>query len=278
MVSDLDYRRIQIQHFLLVGIYLSLAILSATLPLSERFQTKQPVHFESPKWIDCVNFCHESTSHLNSMDLKSMRQFCADINLKNINFFIEVKYMIFDFRCFFFTIFLWTAFMKLFYVTIYSAKYRDLLSENQCLNLRWLEYVISFGITMSMVAYITGIQNIIILCILFKLCYALCSILYFNQKLPFIGCLLIITIFVWLWIYMTLTLLLSHSFYLYMIPWYIYLIHISQLCFFVTTVTIFVLERFEVYSAVSLETLYNLSSLIGQMSLMFILFFSFFLN
>ena len=102
------------------------------------------------------------------------------------------------------------------------------------------------------------------------------TILYFNQRLHFIGCTLIIIILVWIWIYMTLTLMLSHSSYLNMIPWYIYFIHISQLCCFGTTVTIFLLERFEVYSVMSLETMYNLSSFIGQMLLMFILFFFFF--
>lgn len=99
-----EYKKLIVQHYILSIIYLCLSIFIATFPLLEKIETLQIVHFERPKWIDCVDYQHELLLNSNIMELKEIRKFCMDINLTNIYFFPEIQYLKLDLRWFLFLI------------------------------------------------------------------------------------------------------------------------------------------------------------------------------
>ena len=279
MVNDSKFRCLQIQHYILFGIHLILGILSVLLPLLiNKINARQPVFYDTPKWIDCINYKHEQYVNIdkNSLfNLNEIRQFCLDIKSPGAMYITSPKYVPLEAQWFIFTIFIWTAIFHLFYATIYAKRYRKLLDEDKCLRIRWFEYAFSAGIMIAIIAHLSGIQNITILYLLFKLYYVLIFSTYYNSKLPKSWFFFVGVIQLWLWIFILTQMLIHHD--AKNIPWFVFFIYFGELILFNSFAVIFIIEKRKSFSVITIETLYNVLSLLSKGFLMIVLSVTLFL-
>ena len=266
MISDGRFKSLRIQHLILGFIHISLGILAVLLPLSENINAKVAVYAGIPSWIDCVDYNHEKFQpyKYDVVERDKVREFCVDIETSGVMFLTNIKYILLDSQWFVFAFFVWTGLAHIFYTTLYANSYKKLLDDDKCLRIRWLEYGVSAGIMIGIIAYLSGIQNMTILALLFKLFYVLISSGYYSNRLPNLAYILVGLLQLWLWIYIGLELILPHSSNLENIPWFVYLIYFGEFFLFNSFAVVFFLERRQAYEPFILETIYNVLSLCSK--------------
>ena len=270
-----------LQHYVLAIVHTLLGIISVLLPVwIDRVNPRLPTCFDVPKWIDCVNFVHEKYYSMNTkqrlIDNAVIRKFCAETESPGTMFITETKYVPLETQWFVFTFFVWTGLFHLFYATLYSKRYRELLDEDRCLRIRWFEYGFSAGIMIGLIAYLSGIQNAIVLLMLFKLFYVLIGSGYYSPKLPASWYYLAGYFQLFTWIYILLNLILPHAEQVDNIPWFVFFVYGAEFVLFNLFAVIFVLERKKTFGVFALETMYNLLSFVSKGLLMVVLMSSIF--
>ena len=273
IMDDYRFKILRIQHLVLGTVHILLGIASAVLPLIDSVNTKLPVYVGIPTWIDCIDYAHEQFYTLQRVDdIHHMKDYCDKVESPGVMFMTFITYVLLRVEWFVFAFFVWTGLAHLFYATIYVGKYRELLDEDECLRIRWLEYGVSAGIMIGIIAYLSGIQNVVILGLLFKLFYILIGSAFFGDRLPN-ACFIMVGIFqLWLWVYILLELILPHSENISSIPWFVYVIYFTEFVLFNSFAIIFVLERARVVDVFYLETSYNILSFVSKAVFMVLLY------
>ena len=282
MISDQRFKNLLIQHYILAIAHTSLGIGSVVLPiLVERINPRLPTCVDEPKWIDCVNLAHEkyyqSSQKQSLIDNNLIRQFCKETESPGAMFINFPKYSRVDTQWFVFTFFVWTGLFHLFYATLYSQRYRELLDEDRCLRIRWLEYGFSAGIMIALIAFLSGIQNALVLLMMFKLFYVLIATAYYGDELPASWYFMSGYFQLWTWIFILLHLILPHADQIDNVPWFVFFVYGSEFILFNSFALIYLFERRKMFDAFALETMYNALSFVSKGLLMVVLTSSIFL-
>ena len=280
MISDGSFTRLKLQHYFLALAHVSLGVLSVVIPIiADRVSAKLAGFVDVPQWIDCVNFIHEKYTNATKNDNEEekmindvvIRRFCHDVDSPGTMFITTAKYFPMHTEWFVFTFFVWTGLAHFCYASIYANRYRDLLDEGECLRIRWFEYAFSAGIMIGVIAYLSGIQNISVLIMLFKIFYILICTGYYSPRLPASWFYLVGYFQLLIWIYIGLQLTIPHKDMIENIPWFVFFVYGAEFVLFNSFAAIFIFERRKTFNVIVLETMYNVLSFVSKGLLMAVL-------
>lgn len=264
-----DYNKLVIQHAIYGSLHTVFGLVSIVLGSIEvdGINTIFPISWEEKFWVDCKSYAHERMVFEYSPELKwKIKIYCSSTQSKGIMFISDIVFTDLNFQWFVVAYFLITGLAHFFYISIYSNSYKKLIEENLCLRLRWIEYALSAGIMIGLIAFFIGIQNGAELLFLFNLQYIIISSGFYKRlPIPFV-CTLVVSHLL-LWMYLFLQFFFYNSSNLSEVPWFVYMIIIGEFVLYNLFFIMYTIERNMSALDISVYTIesgYNILSFVSK--------------